>query len=105
VLDHTVMVGNPPDAPLLAPAIGRVIARTGKPPRAVAADRGYGEAMVDQELADLGVVRIAIPRRSRAGPARQAVERGRGFRRLVNGASAVRAASVASSTASAGTAP
>jgi IS5 family transposase len=54
VLDHQVMVGNPPDAPLLAPAIGRVIARTGKVPRAVAADRGYGEARVDQELADLG---------------------------------------------------
>jgi IS5 family transposase len=83
VLDHQVMVGNPPDAPLLAPAIGRVIARTGKVPRAVTADRGYGEARVDQELADLGVARVAIPRRGRAGPARQVVERGRGFRRLV----------------------
>jgi IS5 family transposase len=83
VLDHTVMVGNPPDAPLLAPAIGRVIARTGRLPGAVTADRGYGEARVDQELADLGVVRVAIPRRGRAGPARQAVERQRGFRRLV----------------------
>jgi IS5 family transposase len=40
MLDHQVMVGNPPDAPLLAPAIGRVIARIGKPPRAVTADRG-----------------------------------------------------------------
>jgi IS5 family transposase len=83
VLDHQVMVGNPPDAPLLTPAIGRVIARTGKPPRAVAADRGYGEPIIDQELADLGVARIAIPRRGRAGPARQAVEHQRGFRRLV----------------------
>jgi hypothetical protein len=50
VLDHTVMVGNPPDAPLLAPAIGRVVARTGKVPRAVAPDRGYGEPAVEQEL-------------------------------------------------------
>jgi IS5 family transposase len=83
VLDHQVMVGNPPDAPLLAPAVGRVIARTGKVPRAVTADRGYGEPIFDQELADLGVARVAIPRRGRAGPARQAVERGRGFRRLV----------------------
>jgi transposase, IS5 family len=49
----------------------------------VTADRGYGEVRVDQELADLGVARIAIPRRGRAGPARQAVERQRGFRRLV----------------------
>ena len=83
VLDHQVMMGNPPDAPLLAPAIERVIARTGKLPRAVTADRGYGEAHLDQELADLGVARVAIPRRGRAGPARQAVERRRGFRRLV----------------------
>jgi transposase, IS5 family len=83
VLDHQVMVGNPPDAPLLAPAVGRVIARTGRAPRAVAADRGYGEAAVDQELADLGVARVAIPRRGRTGPTRQAVEHRRGFRRLV----------------------
>jgi IS5 family transposase len=83
VLDHQVMIGNPPDAPLLAPAIGRVIARTGRAPRAVAADRGYGEAAVDQELTDLGVARVGIPRRGRAGPARQLIERRRGFRRLV----------------------
>ena len=83
VLDHQVMVGNPPDAPLLAPAIERVIARTGRAPAAVTADRGYGEAAVDQELTDLGVARVAIPRRGRTGPVRQVVERQRGFRRLV----------------------
>jgi transposase, IS5 family len=77
------MVGKPPDAPLLAPAVGRVIGRTGKPPRAVAADRGDGEPIVDQELADLGVALVAIPRRGRAGAARRLVERQRGFRRLV----------------------
>src|SRR5215218_524520 len=42
VLDHQVMVGNPPDAPLLGPAVKRVIARTGRAPRAVTGDRGYG---------------------------------------------------------------
>jgi IS5 family transposase len=83
VLDHQVIVGNPPDAPLLAPAIRRVIARTGRAPRAVTADRGYGEALVDQELADLGVARVAIPRRGRARPTRPAVEHRRGLRRLV----------------------
>ena len=105
VLDHTVMVGNPPDAPLLAPAIGRVIGRTGKPPRAVAADRGYGEPIVDQELADLGVALVAIPRRGRAGPARRLVEHQRGFRRLVKWRTGCEGGSAASSTASAGTAP
>lgn len=38
---------------------------------------------VDQALADLGVGRVAIPRRGRAGPARQLIERQRDFRRLV----------------------
>ena len=75
MLDHHVMVGNPPDTPLLAPAVKQMIARTGRVPRAVTADRGYGEARVDQELTDLGVARVAIPRRGRPNPARQVVER------------------------------
>jgi len=83
VVDHVVMVGNPPDAPLLVPAVRRVAERSGKLAGAVTADRGYGEAAVERDLAALGVARIAIPRRGRAGRARQAVERGRWFRRLV----------------------
>ncbi len=83
VADYTVMVGNPPDAPLLVPAVTRVIAHSGKPPGAITADRGYGEAGVERDLAALGVTRIAIPRKGRAGPARQAIQRARPFRRLV----------------------
>ena len=63
--------GNPPDAPGLVPMVARVIARFGRAPQAVAADRGYGEAAVDAGLAALGVRRVAIPRRGRPGaPAR-----------------------------------
>ena len=40
VLDHTLEQGNPADAPRLAPAIKRVIRRTGRKPRTVTADRG-----------------------------------------------------------------
>lgn len=47
VLDHTVEPGNPADAPQLAPAVERVIRRTGRKPRTVTADRGYGENSVD----------------------------------------------------------
>jgi IS5 family transposase len=83
VCDHTVMVGNPPDALLLGPRPHAGHRHTHKPPGAVTADRGYGEAAVDQALADLGVARVAIPRKGRASLARQAVQRGRGFRRLV----------------------
>ena len=83
VLDHTVMVGNPPDAPLLAPALARIKARVGRVPKAVAADRGYGEAKVEDELKALGVKTVAIPRKGKPGAARRAVEGRRGFRRLV----------------------
>jgi IS5 family transposase len=77
------MVGNPPDAPLLVPAVTRVIALTSRPPAAVTADRGYGEAAIDHHLVALGVARVAIPRKGKTGPDRQAVEHARGFRRLV----------------------
>jgi IS5 family transposase len=39
VLDHTVEVGNPADAPQLAPAVARVTKRTGRAPGTVTADR------------------------------------------------------------------
>jgi IS5 family transposase len=83
VLDYQVEVGNPADAPLLAPAVKRITARAGRTPKAVTADRSYGEAAVDQELQALGVERVAIPRKGQPGAARQATEHTRGFRRLV----------------------
>jgi IS5 family transposase len=51
--------------------------------RAVTADRGYGEAKIEQELRDLGVKTAVIPRKGKPSPARHQVEHGRGFRRLV----------------------
>jgi IS5 family transposase len=50
ILDHTVEIGNPADAPQLAPAIERITIRAGRPPRAVTADRGYGHASVERDL-------------------------------------------------------
>lgn len=83
VLDHDLQPGNPADAPRLKPAVERVKKRTGKTPRTVAADRGYGEASVDDDLADLGVANVVIPRKGRPTKARQAHERGRSFRQNV----------------------
>lgn len=83
VVDHQVMAGNPPDAPLLAPAIRRIGARFGRTPRAVTADRGYGEARVETELTDMGVDRVAIPRKGRPSVARQQTQRSRPFVRLI----------------------
>ena len=83
VLDHDVQPGNPVDGPRLKPAVERVIGRTGRKPRTVTADRGYGEAGVDDDLHDLGVRNVVIPRRGRPSKARQAQERQRAFRRQV----------------------
>jgi IS5 family transposase len=75
VLDHTVERGNPADAPQLAPAVARVIRRTRRRPRTVTADRGYGEARVEDDLHELRVRTVVIPRKGRPGKARQAHER------------------------------
>lgn len=80
ILDHSVELGNPVDAPQLAPAIERITRRTGVPPRAVTADRGYGLASVENDLHQLGVRRVAIPRMSNPGPTRREFEHRRAFR-------------------------
>ena len=83
VLDHTVEQGNPPDAPQLAPAVKRVTKRVARTPRTVTADRGYGEAGVDQQLTNLGVTNVVIPRKGKTSPARRAEEHRKAFRRTV----------------------
>jgi transposase, IS5 family len=83
VLDYLVEVGNPADAPLLVPAIKRIIQQTGRVPGAATADRGYGEATVDDQLHTLGVERVVIPRKGTLTSARQGHEHTRSFRRLV----------------------
>ena len=83
VLDYAVEQGNPADGPQLAPAIGRVIRRTGGKPRTVTADRSYGEKSVEDDLRCLGVRHVVIPRKGKPGKARQAAERRPAFRRAV----------------------
>ncbi len=83
IVDHNVEIGNPPDAPMLAPAIARVKQLTGKAPRAVTADRGYGEADVENDLRRLGVRYTALPTKGKPNAARRQVESRRAFRRMV----------------------
>jgi transposase, IS5 family len=85
IVDYTVEYGAAPDGPQLAPAIERVRRRASRAPRAVTADRGYGQPAVERDLQQLtlDVQVIAIPRQARTSPARKAVEHGRGFRKLV----------------------
>jgi IS5 family transposase len=83
ILDHNVEIGNPADAPQLAPAIERITRRTGSPPRAVTADRGYGEASVERDLHGLGVRSVAIPRKSQPSAGRREFEHRRAFRNKI----------------------
>lgn len=80
ILDHSVEMGNPADAAQLAPAIARVARRTGRTPRAVTADRGYGLASVERDLLNLGVRSVAIPRMSKPTASRREFEHRRAFR-------------------------
>jgi transposase, IS5 family len=83
VLDWQVERGNPADAPMLPEAVTRIKERTGKVPRAVTADRGYGEAAIEKQLLDLGVTTVVIPRKGRPSAARRTIEKSRPFQRLV----------------------
>ena len=75
--------GAAPDGPQLAPAVDRVRRRTGRLPRAVTADRGYGQAAVERDLHALGVRTVAIPRQATTSPARKTIEHSRAFRTLI----------------------
>ena len=83
IVDHQVHQGNPPDAPMLAPAIARIKARFGRSPSQVTADRGYGQADVEADLEALGVKYVAIPRKGRPNAERRQVERSTRFVKLV----------------------
>ena len=80
---YEVYKGNPIDHELLAPKIAEHRAETGRAPAAVTTDRGFGIVQVEDELRELGVRTVAIPRRGRTPPERRQVEHRRHFKRLI----------------------
>ena len=83
IVDHNVERGNPADAPQLAPAVDRITKRAGRAPRTVTADRGYGEKGVEDDLHNLGVKNVVIPRKGKPAAVRRAEEHRPAFRRTV----------------------
>ncbi|MDP1819677.1 MAG: ISNCY family transposase [Acidimicrobiales bacterium] len=83
VVDHNVEIGNPPDAPMLAPAIERIARRAGRAPRAVTADRGYGEIAVERTIEALGVTNVVLPTKGKPSATRRAHQQRRSFQNLV----------------------
>ena len=68
---------------MLAPAIERVTRRARQVPRAVTADRGYGEQKVEDALRDLGVRTVVLPRKGRPNATRRDIEQRPAFRKQV----------------------
>ncbi len=83
IVDHNVEIGNPPDAPMLTPAIRRIKHRAGRAPAAVTADRGYGDPNVEAELRDEGVRHIVLPTKGKPNAQRREVENRRAFKQMV----------------------
>jgi len=83
ILDHTIEAGNPPDAPMLEPAIQRIKRRTGRAPDAATADRGYGEQGVEDALHAAGVRHVVLPRKGRPNAARREVQNRPAFKKMV----------------------
>ena len=83
IVDHNVEAGNPPDAPMLEPAIARIKQRTGRAPRAVTADRGYGDPGVEDNLRSIGVRYVVLPTRGKPNAARRKIEQRRAFKKMV----------------------
>jgi IS5 family transposase len=83
ILDHNLEIGNPIDASMLEPAVRRIKARTGRAPRALTADRGYGEAGLERSLREVGVRYVVLPTKGKPNAARRAVEKRRSFQAMV----------------------
>jgi len=63
--------------------VERVIHRAGRKPRTVTADCGYGDVKTEDQVKDLGVRHVVMPRKGKPGKARQAAERRPAFRRTI----------------------
>jgi len=83
IVDHNVEIGNPAGGPQLEPAIRRIKQRTGRALRAVTADRGYGEAGVEDALRNLGVRHVVLPTKGKPTVARREIENRRAFKNMV----------------------
>src|ERR1019366_10720353 len=83
VVDHNVEMGNPNDAAMLVPAITRVAARANRAPKAVTADRGYGDVVVRDALSEMGVHTVVLPTRGKPNASQRELQQRPAFQRMV----------------------
>lgn len=82
VSGYEVAEGNPPDEKLLPAAVRRHERQFGRPPKELAADRGFSNRRQERELQGRGVEHVCIPYRGNKSAARKVFERQAWFRRL-----------------------
>jgi IS5 family transposase len=79
---HVHHGGNPPDQPMLKPALDKHKEIFGKDPKELAADRGFHLAGQDKRLQERGVRYVSIPVRGKPTGHRRRTEKSVWFRRL-----------------------
>ena len=82
VTDYQIHEGNPPDQPMLEPALDKHKELFGHHPTDVAADRGFHAAGQDEELHERGVKHVSIPVKGNKDGRRQRTEKSSWFRGL-----------------------
>lgn len=82
VTDYQVHTGNPPDQPMLAPAVSKHEEIFGHLPKELAADRGFHGPGQEELLKVRGVDHVSIPVKGRRSPRRERTEKSAWFKRL-----------------------
>jgi IS5 family transposase len=82
VTDYQIHEGNPPDQPMLEPALDKHEELFGHIPTDLAADRGFYAAGQDEELHERGVKHVSIPVKGNKDGRRQRTEKSSWFRGL-----------------------
>jgi IS5 family transposase len=82
VTDYQIHEGNPPDQPMLGPALDKHKGIFGHDPRDLAADRGFHAAGQEDDLHKRGVEHVSIPVKGNKDGRRKRTEKSAWFRRL-----------------------
>lgn len=79
---YKVLDGNPSDTDLLIPAVDDHIETFNRPPRSVAADRGFADSDNEAALLERGVKQCSLPRKGKLTKSRKEVQAQPWFKRL-----------------------
>jgi len=79
---YKVLDGNPSDTDLLIPAVDDHIETFNRPPRSVAADRGFAYSDNEAALLERGVKQCSLPRKGKLTKSRKEVQAQPWFKRL-----------------------